>query len=236
LKLNKDKTLKPWCLFFYLLEILNGGMLFSMSPKKTLLIHGYGVLATYPFIRPKQSPHLGFRVFQDQLNQGQSLLFRWGMERKYSFWEMLNPLEYLALYQEEKQLSHHTQTFKNLALALKTHQPETVICHSMGGLLFQQFSLTYSLPSSVKQIILVQGDVSRSLEIPKSWEHLVVKNVWCFWDQALWESVFVNRYLPAGLFGVKAKTVQNIFMPLYRTLNLHESPLHDPELLRVAKL
>jgi hypothetical protein len=205
------------------------------SMTKSLLIHGYGVLATYPIIRPQSSPHLGFRVFQNQLNQGSSLLFRWGKKRKYSFPEMLNPLEYLRLYREEKRLAKDPNTFKNLASLLETHQPETIVCHSMGCFLFQQFSLSYSLPLSVKQIILVQADMNRNEETPKNWNTITVKNVWCFWDQALWESVFVNRYLPAGLFGLKSKTVQNIFFPLYRTLNLHESPLNDPKLLSLME-
>jgi hypothetical protein len=202
---------------------------------KTMLIHGYGALASYPMKRPEVTAHLGFRVFQNQLSKGQSVLFRWGKERNYSFWEILNPFEYLRLYRNEKQLAQHPQTFENLALDLAKYQPETIICHSMGGFLFQQFSLTNSLPTSVKQILLIQADMSRSVKIPTSWEQLIVKNVWCFWDQALWESVLVNRYIPAGLFGIKSIYIQNIFIPLYRTLNLHESPLNDPKLLEIIR-
>jgi hypothetical protein len=203
---------------------------------KTILIHGYGVLASYPIIRPQSSSHLGFRVFENQIKQGSSLLYRWGMERKYTFFDMLNPFEYLRLYWEEKRLAQDPETFKNLALLLETHQPETIVCHSMGCFLFQQFSLSNSLPSTVKHILLVQADMSRGVEIPKKWENIAIKNIWCFWDQALWESVFVNQYLPAGLFGLKSKAIQNRFMPLYRTLNLHESPLNDPKLLSLMKL
>jgi hypothetical protein len=206
-----------------------------MSTQKTFLIHGSAVMATYPLIRPNLSPHLGFAIFEKQLEDGEAMLFRWGKEKHYSALGLFNPFEYLTLYREEHVLATSKQTHENLLKQLEEYQPTVIVCHSMGGSLLYQFSQNHSLPSSVKTIIFVQADVCRNSKIPQNWEHITIKNVWCFWDQALWESLFVNRYLPAGLFGLTSKNVQNIFMPLYLTLNLHESPLHDPNLLDLTQ-
>ncbi len=201
-----------------------------MLTKNILLIHGYGVRATYPIIRPKEDKYLGFGGFSNLLEAGNTHLFVWGCAVKYSFLDMLNPFKYLQLYNQEKKLACSKDILQQLHNQIQSQNIQTIVCHSMGGYLVQQYLDSFDLPNSVKKIIIVQADISRMSRFNTP-NNVSVINLYCPWDQALWESVVVNRYIPAGLFGLTSSTISNTFFPLYKDINLHESSIKDKNIL-----
>jgi hypothetical protein len=203
-----------------------------MISNTTLLIHGYGVRATYPLIRPQADKNLGFGAFEELIATGKAQLFVWGKETNYSLLDTINPFKYLQLYKEEKIIASAKSLLQSLHNYIQTHNISTIVTHSMGGYLLQQYLGMFDLPSSVTTIIIVQADIARNAQfnIP---QNVQGSNLFCPWDQALWESVVVNRYIPAGLFGANSKNIKNIFFPLYKDINLHESSIKDTNILRL---
>ncbi len=89
------------------------------------------------------------------------------------------------------------------------NNPEIVMCHSMGCQFLANYLQTNLLPSSVRKIILLQGDTSRLTQFNTT---VPIISSYCYWDYTLWVSVILNRYLPIGLVG--SKTVNNKFLVL----------------------
>ena len=204
----------------------------STVTPRILLIPGYGTGVTYALWRPHPEPLRGFAIFKGLPGVD---LFVWGEELHYHLFSSLNPLASYQLYRTEQRLVRRSELQENLRTKITAYNPEVIVAHSMGGV-FLCLSLEEVNPS-LRKIIFAGSDLrldqstqARLAGYRGAGVELV--NLHCFWDQALLASTVLNRSLPLGL---RAHSLfENIFCPLYRTWNLHESSLHDPRLRAAA--
>jgi hypothetical protein len=199
---------------------------------KILLVPGYGTEVTKQFTRPELSKMRGFEVFANQQN---CELFSWGLQAHLSLWNNLNPVFAVTQYITEKKMVYSTELLDRFIGQLKSTQPEIIVAHSLGTVLTLR-GLQHYLPLSLKEVVFVQSDLRMTFEntqfITRLGEHVTFKNIWCFWDQALLSSMIINRSMPLGL--IKTSQMKNYFVPLYKTINLHESSLSDKKLLNIV--
>lgn len=203
------------------------------SKSNIVLIPGYGTAVKRSIFKPAISKLRGFKIF-DKTN---SHVFEWGEEHNYTFLEALNLWEAIKLYKREKKMVSSKELQESLLNLLELNKPEVVVAHSLGTVLLTQV-LKENSAKFIKKIVFVQSDLgikSAELELFSHLKQQGVKliNVHCFWDQALISSMVLNHSIPLGL---RPDTLfENHFIPLWRTLNLHESSLSDPKLLHLAK-
>ena len=192
---------------------------------KILLIHGYGSGANYSFFK-KHPADLEFSGFKTQLKRNEAVLFSWFQEENFTFLQTINPFSHINLYLKEKFVVQNAETRKNLHKVLEEIQPKVIVCHSLGSVLLKNFLEQNSLPNSVQNIYLIEADIPHDTKFKTI---VQITNIYCFWDPSLWCSALINRYLPAGLFGLKSAT-KNIFFPLLTHLNLHLASIKSESL------
>lgn len=202
------------------------------SQKKILLVPGYGTGVLRSVFKQHVSELRGFEIFKNTSTQ----VFCWGRDDNYSFLQAINPKIAIDLYFIEREMVYGDELQKQYLKYLRTHKPQVIVAHSMGTVLTLEILKKHRLPF-VKKIIFVQSDIRFDYEnqnaLQKISEQYDLHNVWCFWDQALLTSVVLNRLIPLGLR--PAPYFTNHFIPLWRTLNLHESSINDPKLLELTK-
>lgn len=206
-----------------------------------LLIHGYGVGATYLDFHQAEGKNAGFGAFDKLIREQRAVIFRWDVPRYFGYKTIFNPLNHLALYDEEWTKAQLPETHKRLLQMIEKYQPKTIVCHSMGALLMISFLKNNSLPKFVQNIVLVQSDIPSDTPIPQNIQTLIrdkklnIINLYCPWDQALLTTLPLQFKLKVGLTGYKNLLVQNIFFPLYKKLNLHTSSINDKNLIKLIE-
>jgi hypothetical protein len=96
------------------------------------LIHGSTCGATYSFL---VKPHLDgdFGAFQDIIQTRQASLFWWAKSvDKLSFWQCLNPLNLIKIYQTDKNYVQTEIAQTKLAHFLEEFKPNIILAHSVG--------------------------------------------------------------------------------------------------------
>jgi hypothetical protein len=195
---------------------------------RIVLLHGFAVHLTAPVLRPPFGPSASMTAFDKLVSTGEARVFPWGIDRKVSPVELLLPRVIQKLYKEELDLIHTNELQTNLKLFLEQEQPETIVCHSMGCELLQLHLENFTLPSSVKSIVVIQSD----LPISTSFRTTVpIYHLYCPWDPTLILSSVTNKSIRAGLLASKNSNVQNVLFPLVRISNLHTSSIRDKKLL-----
>ena len=208
---------------------------------KILLIPGFQSEASLAILPDhSKDPTAGFGVFSNYIKNGQAIPYRWGIQRRFTALDCLNPVAHMKLYWDEKKLSISDQTLTNLRGLIKLNNFETIVCHSMGCQVLLSYMIKFGLPEGVHKIIFVQGDITnQSLNInTDSLTSIINKrvewlNLHCFWDQALVSSAIAGLQLPIGLFGAESSIVKNRSWPLWRRINLHTSSINDPGILKL---
>jgi hypothetical protein len=202
-----------------------------------LLIHGYGVGAQYLNFHLAEGVNAGFGAFDKLIAEGRAGVFRWDIPKYYEYNTIFNPLNHLALYNQERAKAQTKETHAELAKMQRDSNPETIVCHSMGCHLLISYLKHNTLPTSVKNIVLIQADIPDDTLLPDTIEKsicdkkLKILNLYCPWDQALLTTLPLHFKLKAGLTGYKNPLVQNIFFPLYKRSNLHTSSINDSNLI-----
>lgn len=193
---------------------------------KIMLIHGSGAAVNYSFLKKCKSNY-EFSAFDELLKNNEAKIFTWYNPYNLSFIQVLNPLTHLAIYlQEKKKIS---SVLSDLNEYIKKETPKMIICHSMGALLFQTYLKKFTLPESIKQIILIQADISKNATFNTK---VPIVNIFCPWDPTLYLSSLINHYIPSGLFGLRSNAT-NILMPLYSNPNLHVSSISNKKILKL---
>ena len=185
---------------------------------KLILIHGYGSAIKYSIFKNYNRNNLAFAGFDLQLKSGEAKLFEWFIAQKWNLLQVLNPFSHINIYREEKKKVYQEQTLEDLHLFLRHEKPETIICHSMGALLLNNYLKKYHFEDTIKRIVLIQADIPKNTLFPKL--DVPLFNIYCPWDPTLFISLMINHYLPAGLFGLKCAS-KNIFLPLWGAFILH---------------
>jgi hypothetical protein len=196
---------------------------------KTLLIHGYAADLTAWKFRRAFGEHAGFVAFDQMIESGKAVMFRWGIDRKLSFWQSLNPFSYLKLYRNEEALAESIVFQQNLIDFIVKNNIDQIICHSMGCRLLLSTINVFDLPASIKQIIFLQADfpTDSSMTHPDLLNRISITNYFCPWDQSLLASSMLHKNLRAGLVGWRQPSITNRLYPLLKPINLHTSPLRD---------
>lgn len=213
----------------------------NQQPPKIMLIHGYGTNIESAFAKPR-GKSAGFYAFSDLLIRGQAELFRWDVPFRPQFPDTINPFALLNMYKQEQKELTNPSLFKRLDQTIHQHKTESIITNSMGGELLITYLKDHPLPPSVKRIITIQSDMQQRFELDSSVKKrlenntLIWENYWCWWDQALFASGFLNRSGRAGVSGTRVKGIKNKFYPLIRNGNLHISSIIDPEFVKRLKL
>lgn len=206
-----------------------------------LLIHGYGVGASYLNFHQAESEDAGFGAFDELIMEKKAKVFRWDIPKYFGYKTFFNPFNHLKLYNEEWTKSQSILVHIELSKTIENYLPTTIVCHSMGALLITSFLKNNQLPNCVKNIVIVQGDVPYNTSVPQNIESLIkhkklnIINLYCPWDQALLTSLPLNFELNVGLVGYKNPLIQNIFFPLYKKANLHTSSINDKNLIKLLK-
>ncbi|OGL97485.1 hypothetical protein A2318_02305 [Candidatus Uhrbacteria bacterium RIFOXYB2_FULL_45_11] len=195
---------------------------------RIVLLHGFAVHLTAPVLRPPFGPSASMTAFDKLVSTGEAKVFPWGIERNVSPIELLNPSVIQKLYKEELDLIHSNELQTNLKLFLEQEQPKIVVCHSMGCTFLQLYLAHFSLPSSVKSIVMIQSDLPINTSFHTS---VPIHHLYCPWDPTLILSSVTNKSLRAGLLASKNSNVQNILFPLVRISNLHTSSIRDKKLI-----
>lgn len=207
-----------------------------------VLIHGYGV-GLSPSKHPLEN-HLGFAGFYELLLKKSVAIFSWYQEENHSPLYFFNPSNHYQVYKKEKSAAISEAVFKNLGAYLEKEQPTTLVCHSLGALLLLSYITNHSLPTSVKKVVLVQGDVSNDLvqvtsakSLNKLTSEVNVINIYCPWDPALITSKVLHHYTPAGLTPINHPQIKNKLIPLFGHWNLHTATIMQKQFARfVASL
>jgi pimeloyl-ACP methyl ester carboxylesterase len=152
-------------------------------------------------------------------------LFSWYQEEKHSLFDFLNTKLHYQTYKKEKAAASSDKVLHKLKKFLDQEQPTTVVCHSLGALVFLNYLQKYSPVPSIKKVVLVQADIPDTREIPSNPTKITFINAYCPWDPALLYSWFFHRYKPAGLTGWKQPHVHNRMVPLFGHWNLHASSI-----------
>lgn len=193
---------------------------------KFILIHGYGSGANYSIFK-KYPEDLEFSGFKKVLDSKDAVFFRWFKVYNFSFLQTLNPWTHVKLYLTEKKDVAKNEIIEELNKTITQEKPEIIICHSMGSLLLKNYLEKNTLPDSVKKIVLVQADIPHNSSFNTS---IKITDFFCFWDPSLICSLFINRSIPAGLFGLKSPS-RNVFFPLLRLPNIHLASIKSKKLL-----
>lgn len=203
--------------------------------KKILLIHGYGTGTEYPIIGRYHNKLSTFGAFRKQLLDGSAQVFYWDTKYKLSILETLNIFNQFKIYREEREKATRQETLEAFHQMVLDFQPEILVFHSLGVYLFWQYQFRYEIPAFVKKIVWVQGDLGRTIQLTNSQlvkrieqKEVQLINCFCPWDYTLPFSGILNRQIPVGLLGSKAKNISNKLFPLYRYIHLHESSIRDP--------
>lgn len=206
-----------------------------------LLIHGYGIGASYLNFHQAEGISAGFGSFDKLIYQKKVVVFRWDIQRYFGYKTFFNPLNHLALYSEERAKAQSPETHEHLLQIIEKYQPKTIICHSMGALLIISFLKNNLLSKCVQNIVLIQGDIPSDASIPQNIQTLIrdkklnIINLYCPWDQALLTTLPLHFKFKIGLIRYKNPLVQNIFFPLYKRVNLHTSSINDKNLIKLIE-
>lgn len=199
---------------------------------KYFLIHGYGkALDLFESVIPANG---GFDIFDEEIALGEAYVHHWAEQierRRLTAW---SPLTQLKLYYQERIKTQSPAEHERLYQVLTDGEPKVIITHSSGARLLMNYLKSYSLPESVKKVILVQADIS-----PKEWQEcnlppeVAYKNFWCWWDQALISSMILNRYIPWGLYSNDRTYSQ--FYALRMLPNPHQDIWRDRKFKEIIK-
>jgi hypothetical protein len=201
---------------------------------RIILIHG-----ALQGLKSNSDKRGGYLAYKTMLDSKEAVIYWWAIEKAFSHLQWMNPFQYITVYQKEKQLVRSPQQVNLIADYIQNQQPEMLIAHSRGTELVTHYLNTHLLPTSVKRIIFLFGGVSRnSLSINNQLQKriknqdLKIINYYCPWDTVLlFTSTFINRCIPAGLFGIDNKFVKNKFYPLYIGINIHMAILKDEDFM-----
>lgn len=157
------------------------------------------------------------------------------MEQKWSLIDILNPIKHLKLYEQERKKAASAEVLEKFDQLLKTHQPKSLVCHSMGAKLLANYLDQYTLPEFIKSLILIQADIPSKQTLQKENQRKVaVYNLYCPWDPTLLLSIPYNLYLPAGIVGLKQAT-KNIYLPLTGSHHLHVASIRNKNITKILE-
>ncbi|MCX6715079.1 MAG: hypothetical protein NTX72_04670 [Candidatus Uhrbacteria bacterium] len=194
---------------------------------KIVLLHGFAVHLTAPIVRPAFGPSASMSAFDELVSTGEARVFPWGIAKRVKPWQLLNPLLIQQLYQDEYKLIQSLELQRTLQLFLEREKPSMIVCHSMGCSLLQNYLEKFTLPSSIKSIVLVQSDLAATKKLRTN---VTLHHLYCPWDPTLLLSSLVSNHLRAGLCKSKQAGVNNILFPLTTFPNLHTSSICDKKL------
>lgn len=205
--------------------------------KKIILIHGYGIGLNAPPFCKSYGQNVGFEAFDEDIRNKTAIPFRWTLEKTMPFPESLNIFEHINFYNQEKRLTRNANIHYQLDQLLHQENPDLILCHSLGSVLFLNYAQNYQFPSTIKHLIFVQADLSHkttqfSAQIKEMQNNnqLKITNYYCPYDQALLVTPILDGYIPAGLVGISYPKINNILFPLYGRTNLHASSICNPRL------
>jgi hypothetical protein len=196
------------------------------------LLHGFGVGLTSPLLRPSVGPTGGFRAFGEAIASGEAALFRWGVDRRASWRQMLSPRFWWRHYREEDRLAADPATLARLDEWLRQAAPAVVVCHSLGGVLLANFLERHRLPDSVRAIVAVQSNLPRHRQLHTS---VPVHNLWCPWDPHLLFAALAHLELRAGVTPQRQPGVTDVFWPLGAGPHPHVNSIRSPRLARFVR-
>ncbi len=201
-------------------------------PPKILLIHGFAVGLSSPILRCKLGPEAEFLAFKDDIADGLARVFKWGIQARVAWSQLLNPFYIYRHYKLERAMALDEATHEQLQIELEQMQPEVIVCHSMGCVLLQAHLLAFKLPSSVRAIVFVQSDSEFGARVDVS---VPVYNLYCPWDPTLIASSLTRGQWCAGLRPMKSRGTHNRLFPLYRLPNLHTSSIRGAQLKQFVR-
>lgn len=210
------------------------------SGSKIALVHGFATDAVFSVFRPALGADAGFEAFREEVEKGEVTVFRWGIERGFSALQILGLLPVLKLYRDEERRAADPEWQEKLFQFLEGRHIETVVCHSLGCRFLLDTINSLGLPSSLKKIVFVQADISRSQFITD--ETVLSKmaggslkwmNVYCAWDQSLLASTLLTGHWRYGMSKVKHPYIENRFMALKTLPNLHTCSIRSDMLKKL---
>ena len=188
------------------------------------LIHGYG--KALDIQEPNIPENGGFYIFDNEITKRQAYPYIWAETVQRNFLTPYNLIAQIQLYYRERYKAEDIREHQKLNQALSSQKPKIIIAHSSGARLLVKYLATYTLPKSVKQIIFVQADISKTeLQVNPIPAQIQFTNFWCYWDPALITSMLLNRYIPIGLYPPEPQYSQ--FYPLYKLPNPHQNIWKD---------
>lgn len=200
---------------------------------RIVLIHGFATGIQYSVFRSARGTDAGFSAFAPDVARGEAKAFRWDIKEKASFFQSINPLYAWDIYRRELAIAQEIETRQSLSEFLLQEEPEVIVCHSMGTLLFFGYLENHKLPASVRRVIFNQADIHASdITLPLDIEErirageLLFLNTYCPWDPSLLCSRILNGSR-AGLAGMRHSLVRNHFIPLVKPINLHMSAIRS---------
>lgn len=200
-----------------------------------LLIPGSMVGLDYSIFIQKDLKYGTFWGVKDLIDEGKIDLFFWSKRSMFAkFWQLNKVLEFYFL--EKHQVSNDVELLQNLFSKIVENNYTTIVAHSMGCELLYKMTEKYGLPKNVKNIYTLASDNPSNTQVHNievkhnlNKGNLVWQNYYCYWDQMLIISWFLNKKFPAGLIGDKSKQgIQNIFYLLRGSLALHTSIIKKP--------
>jgi len=201
---------------------------------KIVLIHGYGYKIKVKNIMINNMISTEFEGFNRLLNDGRCVLFDWSTSRLLGIHEVSNPLKQIEIYQQDKKSATSSIVQDSLTNYLIEHAPSVIVAHSLGSYVLMNQVYCSNLPRSVRHVVFVQADIPYVYASTETDFYHRVRNkqifwhnFYCLWDNALYASFFINRYIPKGLFGSKNKYIRNYFFPLNHGPNFHTSSIRD---------
>ena len=166
--------------------------------------------------------------------------FRCGSNQSYGVFDMLSLNKWQQVYNEFQTLTTSEETFDQISKHLENLN--TVICHSSGCTLFNNYCLNRPLPEQLKKIIFIQADMcaDSKLNFVNKETQIKFTNLYCNYDTSLIFGKYIlkHNWQSAGLKGFENYPKSNKFSPLSRINPVnHNSTIMNPRLLsQIIKL
>jgi len=187
-----------------------------------VLVHGYGqALDPDEAFSPRNG---GFYSFDAEIERGIAHPFIWAQDYERNTLTPYNLYAQYDLYTQERALIFSEEVQQSLRKMLYDVCPRIIIAHSLGGYLVRNVCEYLSVPDSLKQIVLLQADIPKSVSLPYI-QRIEWINFWCWWDMSLTSSLFINQETPIGLGGSNQSHVQDVFRKIEKGPKGHKRVL-----------
>ena len=169
------------------------------------------------------------------INSKEAYLYFWFDKiQDWNFWKSINPVSTTKLYLYERKQIQDPKKINQLKKEIFRQQPSVIIAHSLGCHYLMNYINGQDLPSSVKNIYLINSETPYNFEITNpdlikklESDTLKIDNYFFSWDFTLMSSTLFTGVICSGIIGFSSPYINNHFKFIPSFGNWHTSLLES---------